>query len=191
MLRTGSRAAIIALLLTAALVGSGGSGVVALPTRVERPSGVPAAAKGPYRVVYVSDGDTFGIASRKAAGGVDVVRVLSLDTPETKKPFSPKECYGQQASARAEKLLSGQQVWLQSDPAAGARDRYNRRLAHVWLPDGRLFAKVMVHGGYGRYDWIRGRWLIHDKTVRAAQDRARAAGAGLWTKCGGDGHKPL
>lgn len=191
MVGSRGRSAFVALLLTAALAGTGGSAVAALPTRVQRPTGVPAAAKGPYRVVYVSDGDTFGIASRQAAGDVDVVRVLSLDTPETKKPFSPKECYGQQASARAEKLLAGKQVWLQGDPAAGTRDRYNRRLAHVWLPDGRLFAKVMVRGGYGRYDWIRGRWLIHDKAVRAAQDRARAAGAGLWTKCGGDGHRPL
>lgn len=181
--------------LSACLLLAGLAGLAGGRPASAAPDPIPEDARGPYPVLYVSDGDTFAITRRDKSGKriTEVIRVLSLDTPETKKPFAPKECYGEQASRRAEKLLTGRKVRLEGDPAAGKLDKYGRRLAHVWLPDGTLFARRMVRGGYGRYDWIRGRWLIHDKQVKAAQDRARAEQAGLWAPkaCNGDGHKPL
>lgn len=98
------------------------------------------------RVVYVSDGDTFGIAS--ARRGVVPVRIIGVDTPETKDPDRPVECFGRQASRRLRQLIGGSVVTLAFQPER--TDRYGRDLLDVWTPSGRFVAGSLVRGGYGR-----------------------------------------
>ena len=59
------------------------------------------------------------------------VRFLGVDTPETVHPNKPVEYYGKEASDFTKSQLTDQIVWLQTD--VGARDRYDRMLAYVWL----------------------------------------------------------
>ena len=128
------------------------------------------------------DGDTIKVESR---GFETTVRLIGIDTPETRHPSKPVQCYGPQASARAARLLPvGQQVRLVSDPTQDTRDRYGRLLAYVYKP-GRSGAQgsvnfSLVRSGHAKvyvYDGVR---FQHAVAFFKAQHRARKAKAGLW-----------
>jgi len=86
-------------------------------------------------VISVVDGDTVDVVDGSGGGRVRV-RVLGIDTPETKDPRRPVQCWGPEASAFAERVLLGQRVSLYTDPTQSTRDRYGRLLAYIVLPDG-------------------------------------------------------
>ena len=104
----------------------------------------PVAAQGPYKVSHVTDGDTIDVLIGRTS---TVIRLLGIDTPETKKPNVAVQCYGPEASARTTKLLSGQSVWLETDPTQDKLDKYGRTLAYVLL-DQTLVDDVLVREGY-------------------------------------------
>jgi micrococcal nuclease len=57
----------------------------------------PATALSPNAtVVYVTDGDTIGV---EVDGVEERVRLIGIDTPETKKPDTPVQCFGPEATA--------------------------------------------------------------------------------------------
>lgn len=66
-----------------------------------------STAAGPYRVRDVVDGDTLQVLVDQA---VVTVRLIGVDTPETKKPDTPIQCYGPEASSRTKQLVDGHQV---------------------------------------------------------------------------------
>jgi Staphylococcal nuclease homologue len=84
-----------------------------------RAPGVNAAHQGP------------ALALRLAHARQDVVQ----DTPETKHPSKPVQCFGKGASDRAKALLTGRKIWIQYDTSQDHRDRYGRDLVYVWLDD--------------------------------------------------------
>lgn len=136
------------------------------------------------RVVRVIDGDTF-VVRLQQSGIEERVRVIGLDTPETKHPRKPVEYYGREASTQAKKLLDRQTIILRLDQAnahLGHRDRYQRLLAHPRLPDGAWFAERMIGEGYGhaltRYPFD----AALQERYRAAERTAREAGLGLWSQ---------
>jgi micrococcal nuclease len=191
----------LALIATAAIAGCGGptrsspaSGLAtsprdATPHASEAPASVQIGGGGVRAIVTrVVDGDTI----HATLDGVDEkVRIIGLDSPETDKPGTPVECFAREATAAAKRLLpNGTAIRLQADPTQDSRDRYGRLLAHVILPDGRLFAEVMVESGFATYYVYGGVPSIYADRLAAAQDRATAANAGLWapTTCAGDGH---
>src|SRR5687767_3620773 len=100
----------------------------------------PAAAQDriPATVTAVVDGDTIKV--QPDAGGTLTLRLIGIDTPETKHPSKPVQCFGAEASAKTAELLPvSTRVELESD--VQALDRYGRTLAYVW-PEGRM---VMVN----------------------------------------------
>lgn len=105
-----------------------------------------AVQPGFYKVVSVSDGDTFTVATDS---GQEIIRLIGVDTPETVKPNSPVECYGKAASDFAKTTLYGQTVRLEADPINQNRDRYNRLLRYAYLPDGSLLNATIISQGYG------------------------------------------
>ncbi|MFM8303643.1 MAG: thermonuclease family protein, partial [Actinomycetota bacterium] len=107
---------------------------------------VASAADPHVRVVEVIDGDTIVVAF--AGGATDTVRLLGVDTPETKHPTKGVECFGPEASAFTTRLLTGRVVRLKSDVVR--RDVYDRRLAYVWLAGHRV-NDVLVRRGYARF----------------------------------------
>jgi len=129
---------------------------------------------------HVHDGDTVVIA---VAGSTGPVRLIGIDTPETVSPTRPVECYGPEASARLKHLLppgTPVRLWRDVEP----RDRYGRLLAYVQRTGDGLFVNLdQVRSGaaiakaFPPNTWYRA-------AFEDAQSRARAAGLGLWGRCG-------
>ncbi|MGH9156535.1 MAG: thermonuclease family protein [Acidimicrobiales bacterium] len=111
------------------------------------------------------------------------VRLLGVDTPETKDPRRPVGCFGEKASAFTSALLPvGTRVRLVGD--VDQRDRYNRLLAYVYrLPDGLFVNAELVSKGYAQVLTIPPNVAHADQFVSLAAE-ARAAGRGLWSACG-------
>jgi len=127
------------------------------------------------RVVMVSrvvDGDTIEISP--AVGGISGVRLIGVDTPET---YGGTEPYAEKASAFTTQGLEGRQVALEFD--VERIDPYERVLAYVWLPDGKMFNEVLVRGGYAQVATFPPNVKYVERFL-AAQREARAEGAGLW-----------
>lgn len=134
-------------------------------------------------VARVVDGDT--IVVEDGDGKRSVVRLIGVDTPETKHPRKPVERFGPEASAFTELALAGEKVRLVPDSRAGERDRYGRTLAYVFIRD-ECFNETLIRRGYGRayteYPFeaaTRARFLI-------VQDAAREAKRGLWREEAGE-----
>jgi len=106
----------------------------------------PAAdpSRTAVQVARVVDGDTLEIHIN---GKKEHVRLIGIDTPETKKPNTPVMYYGKEASEYTQKRLEHKQVELEWD--VGQRDRYGRLLAYVWIGD-ELFNRTLVQQGYAR-----------------------------------------
>src|SRR3954447_11642941 len=108
-------------------------------------SGGRAAARYRATVVHTIDGDTIDV--RFANRRVERIRILGADTPETKDPRKPVQCYGPEASAYTHARLTGRRVALETD--AVARDKYGRLLAYVYV-DGVRYDDELLRLGYAR-----------------------------------------
>ena len=146
------------------------------------PDGVPKDAEF-ATVREIVDGDTIRVTLED--GTRDTVRLIGIDTPETRSPGDPVECFGPEASERIAKLLPrGREIWLESDQTD--RDRYDRLLRYIWVikNDGGVYLvnEVMVRDGFAvarRYEPDTARAEQLERAQRRAADR----GKGLWTAC--------
>lgn len=103
------------------------------------------AAPNEVTVSRVIDGDTFVAATTE---GEKTIRLLNVDTPETKDPNGPVECLGPQATAALEQLLPvGSVVRLELDEEP--RDKYGRTLAGVFNSSGTLINAEVARQGMG------------------------------------------
>jgi micrococcal nuclease len=145
-----------------------------------RPKDLPQA-----RVIRVIDGDTVEVSP----GGR--VRQIGMDTPETVDPRQPVQCFGREASVKAQELLGGKTVFLEADPTQGERDRYRRLLRYVWLPDGRLFNLEMIAQGYA-HEYTYATPYKYQQLFKQAQRTAREQNRGLWAPqtCAGNTSRP-
>ncbi len=133
---------------------------------------------GYYPVVGVSDGDTITVT---IAAKKEIVRLIGIDTPETRDPRKPVQCFGKAASTYAHTLLDGKVVRLESDPTNSDRDKYKRLLRYVYLQDGTLVNRSMIDGGYAfAYTLFP---FTKMEEFRAAERQAREANVGLWAGC--------
>ena len=64
---------------------------------------VVAENRIPAKVTSVVDGDTIRV--RLDSGDAVTVRLIGIDTPETKHPTRPMQCFGAEASAKTAELL--------------------------------------------------------------------------------------
>ena len=142
---------------------------------------VVTSPAGTAVVVRIIDGDTIDIT---IDGTDERVRLLGIDTPETKIPDVPPECYGPEASARTIQLLpAGTGVRLERDIVG--RDDYGRLLAYVYRLDDDLFVnETLVREGFARLLFIRPNFAYQGLLVDAAR-AAEREGLGLWAACGG------
>ena len=135
---------------------------------------------GMYTVTAYVDGDTIAVNMN---GKTEKVRFIGIDTPETHKPNTPVQCYGPAAAAHTKNLIAhaGGQVRLAADPLSTNRDRYNRLLRYIYLPDGTLVNEVNVREGYAFYY----PYFPFTKKAQfaAAQTEAQKANRGLWGNC--------
>ena len=140
-----------------------------------------AGGRGTGTVVSITDGDTLRI---RIEGIEERVRLIGIDTPETRGRGGLRECFGAEATARLKSLLPpGTAVRLERD--AEARDRYERLLAYVYRADDDLFVNMaMARDGYAAALTFPPNVTYAEQFRDAAAD-AREAGRGLWSACGG------
>jgi micrococcal nuclease len=144
-------------------------------------SSLPASAV-PAELVRVVDGDTI-VVRTDGKSGQETVRLIGIDTPETKKPNTPVQCYGKEASAFTTTLLTGKKIWLEQDTSN--RDQYGRLLRYVWVESGSsyLFANEEIVGlGYANAGDYPPDTHYHDRLF-AALNSARSQGLGMWGSC--------
>lgn len=122
------------------------------------------------RVRQVIDGDTITVS------GVGVVRLLGVDAPEKTGGYRQSEPFGDAATTFMKRLVEGQIVKLEYDGAR--KDQYNRTLAYVFLPDGRLANLEIIKAGlaesYRRFEYSR------KPAFFAAEREAKDAKRGIW-----------
>lgn len=133
---------------------------------------------GTYRVLNVEDGDTITVDMN---GTNERVRLIGIDTPETQDPRKPVQCFGRAASAYSKQLIGEGPVRLESDPLSSNRDRYDRLLRYVFLPDGRLAQAEILRQGYG-FAYTSFPFMKSDEFL-ALQREARLQNSGLWNEC--------
>jgi len=148
---------------------------------------IDPAATAPWAaeptVIAVVDGDT--VVVRLGRERVPV-RLLGVDTPETKDPRRPVQCFGREASDHTASLLPPGTV-LRLEHDIETHDAYGRLLAYVWRASDGLFVNLdLVSGGWADVLSIAPNTL-HAEQFRVARDEARAAPRGLWSTCGGPG----
>lgn len=125
-------------------------------------------------VIEVVDGDTIKV---KIDGKDETVRMILVDTPETKHPNKPVQPFGSEASDFTKQELNGKQVGLEFD--AQERDQYGRLLAYVWTGN-QLFNGVLIEKGYARVAVFPPNTKYVDQ-FRKIQDEARNKKAGIWS----------
>ena len=138
------------------------------------------------------DGDTLDVVLLRLDGTpasrAERIRLIGIDTPETKRPDTPIECFGKKASAAAAALLpEATPVRLERD--VEERDRYGRLLAYVFRASDGLFVNhELVRTGFAAsYPYPPN--VTYADVFRDAAGNAEAAGVGLWGTCG-DPHVP-
>lgn len=131
------------------------------------PAGVP------IRVVRVIDGDTVQLAD-----GIRV-RLLGVNTPETKHPARPAEPFGEEAYEFLRSELEGHSVKLEYDRER--RDDYRRTLAYIRNEAGELMNLRLVENGYSRA--ITSFPLRNDRVrlLKRAEEHARSRSLNIWS----------
>ena len=133
---------------------------------------------GLYSVSEFIDGDTIAVNMN---GTTEIIRMIGIDTPETHRPNTPVQCYAEAAADYTEDLINGHRVRLQADPLNTNRDRYNRLLRYVYLPDGTLVQARIITNGYG-FAYTLFPYQKSDE-FKGYEATATAAGKGLWSAC--------
>ena len=102
----------------------------------------PKISKKLYQVLEVVDGDTIKISE------IGTLRLIGIDTPETKDPRKVVQCFGKEASNRATELLANKKVYLEFDETHSKLDKYQRTLAYVFREDGYFYNLEVVKDGF-------------------------------------------
>jgi endonuclease YncB( thermonuclease family) len=133
---------------------------------------------GLYHVVEFVDGDTIAV---NMAGNKETIRFIGVDTPETQDPRKQVQCFGIAAANFTKNLIGSNDIRLASDPLSTNRDKYDRLLRYVYLPDGRLVNEEIIKQGYG-FAYLS---FPFTKSEQFHQDEltARQANLGLWKDC--------
>lgn len=154
-------------------------------------------------VTGVTDGDTIKV---RRGFRRYTIRLIGIDTPETKRPGTPVECGGREATSRMFRLAftrprdgdgdglydrnggKGRRVKVTTDPTQDRRDQYGRLLAYVSSARGSLAAAQLRAGWASVY-------VFDDPfeqltAFQTAEASARDSARGAWGKCAGNFHRP-
>ncbi|HSH80573.1 MAG TPA: thermonuclease family protein, partial [Herpetosiphonaceae bacterium] len=135
-----------------------------------QPGGLPSG-----KVVTVIDGDT---ADVMVNGKTERLRMIGIDTLETRDPRTLVQCFGQEASTKAKELLAGQTVHLEMDASQDTRDRYGRLLVYARVGS-KLFNLDMIAGGYA-HEYTSEAAYKYQAVFTEAEREAAAAQRGFW-----------
>ena len=128
------------------------------------------------RVERVIDGDTIQVLVDDTRR---TIRLIGVDTPETKDRTGAVQYFGPEASAFTKAALEGKTVMLQKDRTGDTVDRYGRWLRYVLL-DGDNFNARLIRDGYARA-YRRFPFSKRTEFIRL-EEQARRRGIGLWNR---------
>lgn len=121
----------------------------------------------------VVDGDTIIV---NIDGKKERIRLIGVDTPETKHPSKPVQYFGKEATAFTKSMVEGKKVMLGYDYQL--RDRYDRLLAYVYLEDETFLNAEIIKQGYGfAYTKFNFKYL---EEFRRYEKEAKEHRVGLW-----------
>lgn len=139
-----------------------------------------SVVEGRWAVVSrVSDGDTIQLDNGEK------VRMIGVNTPETVAPNTPKQPYGEEASAFTKSRLEGKKVFIETD--VEEKDRYGRTLAYVFVQEPTseaeiqeyMFNAILLRDGYAQLMTIQPNVKYQEMFI-GLQRAAREANKGLW-----------
>lgn len=125
-------------------------------------------------VTNVVDGDTIDVDYE---GSEERIRLILVDTPETKHPQMGVQPFGPEASEFTASRLDGKDVRL--EPGVEERDYYGRLLAYVFV-DGENFNQQLIEEGLARVAVYPPNTEYLDE-FEAAEEEARSAATGIWS----------
>ncbi len=133
-----------------------------------------------YQVLKVVDAHTLEV---EIDGYTERLKLIGIKTPESVEARKPAECFGKEAAAKAKELLDGKRVKLEADIITGQGDRDDdgRLLRYVYLPDGRLFNKLLIEEGYA-YEYTHDKPYKYQKEFEQARKSAQRNKRGLWAE---------
>ncbi len=131
-----------------------------------------------FPVVRVVDGDTVHLGVADSADEVTKVRLIGIDAPEMGSGDRERMDYAQEATAATKRLTLSQSATVYLDQQAGSRDRYERLLAYLQLPDGRFLNEELLSEGFAYAD-LRFKHGYYQK-YQQLEASARALKKGLW-----------
>ena len=130
-----------------------------------------------WQVDKVIDGDTLDVSFEDYK---ERVRLIGVDTPETKDPRKPVQCFGKEAAAKTSELLKNRGVQLVVDPTQGNRDIYKRLLRYVYRDDGLFINQTLIADGFAfEYTYKNKKYKFQEDFIEA-QRLAREQERGLW-----------
>jgi micrococcal nuclease len=131
-----------------------------------------------FLVVKVVDGDTLHVAAPDLGHETTKIRLLGIDAPEMGSSRTEKMFFAEESTAFVRRLALDKLVGVYLDERAGSRDRYDRLLAYIELPDGRFLNEELLSQGYAYAD-RRFRHSYYQKYLQW-EAGARSGGQGLW-----------
>jgi micrococcal nuclease len=132
-----------------------------------------------FTVLKVVDGDTIDIDVPDGKYNHTRIRLWGIDTPETKNPKTGVMYFGPEAADFTTKSALGKQVMVYLEETR-TRDKYDRLLAYIKLPDGRFLNEVLLSEGFAYAD-VRFRHSFYHK-YQQLEAAARSQKRGLWEK---------
>lgn len=130
----------------------------------------PSFATDYRTVLRTVDGDTLIL------DGNEKVRLIGVDTPETKHPKKPVQYFGKEASEFTRKLCEGKQVRIEYD--WNRTDKYGRTLGYIYLKNGTFLNAEIIRQGYG-FAYTKFPFKYLDE-FRKLEREAREKKRGLW-----------
>ncbi|MGD7043801.1 thermonuclease family protein [Jeotgalibacillus proteolyticus] len=131
--------------------------------------------KSNAQVINIVDGDTIDV--RLSNGAEERIRLLLIDTPETKHPRLGVQPFGVEAADYTKEALLGKTVKLEKD--ISDRDRYGRVLAYIWI-DNNLFNEELIRQGLARVA-VYPPDLKYEDQFKRVQSVAREEARGIWS----------
>lgn len=125
-----------------------------------------------YRVRWVVDGDTIVLAEGHN------VRYIGINAPELARDDHMGESYAEEAKRFNARMVMQKKVQLEFD--IEPNDRFQRRLAYVFLKDGTFVNAELLSQGYAYLLYIRPNVKYLD-VLLAAQRAAMSAKRGIWS----------
>ncbi|HBG25775.1 MAG: hypothetical protein A2Y10_02225 [Planctomycetes bacterium GWF2_41_51] len=133
-----------------------------------------------FIVVKTVDGDTIDINIPDGNYAHTRIRMLGVDTPETKSPYTPVMYFGPEASQFTRDTVLGKNVTVIMDELSNPRDKYKRLLCHIRLADGRILNEELIANGFAYADHRFPHSFV--EKYLGLQDEAKKQKAGLWKK---------